>query len=72
MTNDAAINLAQDALRHQINEKSWDADHAINDYGLKCKLHVEKWLEAIDVLEAMRTHDRRKSLGNSSAVHGQD
>jgi hypothetical protein len=49
-----AINLAINALMAQIKDKSWDADHAINEYGERCKVYVKDTLEAIDVLEGMK------------------
>lgn len=54
MTKNAAINLAIDALWRRIHEKIWDAEHPINDYGKSCKLHCDKWQEAINILEALK------------------
>ncbi len=48
-----AIRLAIDAIHHQMKEKLWDADHAIDDYGERCKKQISKWEEAVKILREM-------------------
>ena len=54
MKKKVAINLAIEAIRHQIKEKAWDAAHPINEYGERCKKMCSNWEEAIKILESMK------------------
>lgn len=54
MTKNSAINLAIDALYHEIKEKIWDADHAINEYGERAKKQCDNWQKAIDILNGLK------------------
>lgn len=54
MTKNSAIRLAIDALRHEIKEKIWDANHIINDYGERAKKQCDNWQKAIEILEEMK------------------
>jgi hypothetical protein len=59
MTKNTAIRLAVAALRKEIKDKSWDANHAINSYGARCKIYVKDREEAIILLEGMKDEKER-------------
>jgi hypothetical protein len=55
-----AIRLAIIALRNEIKDKSWDADHGLGVYADRCRIYVKERQEAIEKLEEMR--DEKKIL----------
>ena len=54
MNKNSAINLAIDALRHEIKEKIWDAEHPFNPYGERAKKQCDNWKKAIEILEELK------------------
>lgn len=54
ISKNAGINRAIKALRKEIQEKAWDAEYPINDYGKRCKEFCMKHYEAIRILESLK------------------